>query len=274
MAYLGTGDTVLVYEVKDSIRIGQFFPWIHSLAEAYDSLLHIHLSPQLLAQANPWLIDTFAQSDYYTQMQQGHFVYDQQQYVVLQPGQRLRIPSPREAQVLEQLLAQVYIDINLPEFALRLYQGDSLLYRFPVRIGQNREKYLPSEGKVVNLQTRTGRGFISNINESPIYINFETGKAYTHTRRDDGKTTLMPLIPSLEPEINGQCYGQLIHATTNPATLGKAYSHGCIGMREGDTWRLYFYVRRGTPIRIRYELQLVNEHGDTLLLPDVYGWAQ
>ncbi len=80
----------------------------------------------------------------------------------------------------------------------------------------------------------------------------------------------MPLIPTLEPEINGACYGQLIHPTTNPNTLGKAYSHGCIGTREGDAWRIFFHTRIGTPIEIRYDLTGIDSNGDTLVFPDVY----
>ncbi|MCB0842509.1 MAG: L,D-transpeptidase, partial [Bacteroidetes bacterium] len=102
------------------------------------------------------------------------------------------------------------------------------------------------------------------------YVSFSTGKEYIYTRRDDGKTTRMPQIPSFEPEINGICHGQLIHATTNPNTLGKAYSHGCMGTREEDAWRIYFYVRPGTPIEIRYDLHGVDEAGNPVEFEDVY----
>ncbi len=57
-------------------------------------------------------------------------------------------------------------------------------------------------------------------------------KQFFTTKRDDEKRTFMPLIPWIETEINGIRNGQMIHPTTNPKTLGKAYSNGCIRVRE------------------------------------------
>ena len=50
------------------------------------------------------------------------------------------------------------------------------------------------------------------------------------------KVTKLPQIPFIETEINGIRNGQLIHPTTNPETLNKAYSNGCIGTKEADAW--------------------------------------
>lgn len=257
--------------VEKDIPIKDFFPWVQDLLNQYDSLLPYMLSEQILVHANPWLIDSFAHSDYYHLMAQDIFVYDQRQYIILHKGDSLEIPSPLTAVRLENKLARIRIDVNLPEYSLRLLRGDSLLDSFPIRIGQNRRKYLPSEGKTIDLRTVIGEGFIYQFNYEPKYINFNTGSAYTQTRRDDNKLTLMPLIPTIETEINGVCYGQLIHPTTNPNSLGKAYSHGCMGTREGDAWRIYFHSRQGTPIEIRYDLEIIDEQGESIILADVYG---
>lgn len=257
--------------VGEDITVEKYFAWSRSLVEKYDSLLPYELTGHIIVHTNPWIIDTFMRTDYYVMMERDSFVMDQKQMLIIPAGTIIRIPSESETQSLQRKLAAMKIDINLPEFKLRIWQDDTILFAVPVRIGQKGEKYLPTEGRTVNLMTVIGDGTIVGINYSPKYINFNTGKAYTHTTRDDGRRTLMPLIPTLEPEINGICHGQLIHPTTNPATLGKAYSHGCIGTRETDAWRIFFHTRIGTPVRIRYDLEVVNEDGDTLHLEDIYG---
>lgn len=263
-------DPLFIHVVAEDIPVKRYFPWITSLAMHYDSLVPYSVSPQLLAHANPWVIDSFAHSDYYFLMARDTFVYDQQSWTIIKAGDTLLIPSQLTAEKIEAQLQAIHIDINLPEYTLRIMQEDSVLFSVPVRIGQHRSKYLATEGRTVDLHTVRGTGEIVDIIYEPRYINFKTGAQYVHTRRDDGKTTLMPLIPTLEPEINGVCYGQLIHPTTNPNTLGKAYSHGCIGTREGDAWRIFFHIRIGTPIEIRYDLTGIDSNGDTLLFPDVY----
>ena len=64
--------------------------------------------------------------------------------------------------------------------------------------------------------------------------------------------------------------GQLIHPTTNPITLGKAYSNGCIGTNEGDAWVIYYYAPIGTKIKIRYDLDLMDIDDKRQVLKDIY----
>ena len=260
----------LYHRVEKDISIGAYFSWMNAVVEKYDSLLPYQLTEQLIVHANPWMIDTFAHSDYYYQMERGVFVYDQRAHVVLHKGDSLAIPALYTASQLNEKLSQIHIDVNLPEYKLRIWQGDNLLHTFTIRIGQNRSKYLATEKRAVDLRTVIGSGYVYQIIYQPKYVNFTTGKEYERTRRDDQRVTLMPLIPTLETEINGVCYGQLIHPTTNPITLGRAYSHGCIGTREGDAWRIYFHSRKGTPVDIRYDLLITDEQGETIVLPDVY----
>jgi len=100
------------------------------------------------------------------------------------------------------------------------------------------------------------------------------GQRFYLTKRDDGRTTLMPRIPWIETEIKGLRNGQLIHPTTNPKSLGKAYSNGCIGTGEADAWILYYYAPIGTPVTIRYELTVKDSLGNNKVLKDVYGWQK
>ena len=125
-------------------------------------------------------------------------------------------------------------------------------------------------GREVDLRTRTGVGKIVRINRDPAYINPSNNHRYHQTNRDDQRVTKLPRIPWIEPEINGLRYGQLIHPTTNPVTLGKAYSNGCIGMREGDVWRLYYFAPIGTKVNFRYERNSIDEHGNEILLKHIY----
>ena len=164
------------------------------------------------------------------------------------------------------------IDINIPEFRLRIVEGRDTLYSFLVRVGRNQKQYLALAGTIVDLRTRPGEGHIVRISRHPLFLDPHYGRRFTHTRRDDGRTTLMPVIPWLEPEIDGQRYGQLIHPTTNPKTLGKAYSNGCIGLGEADAWYQYYYAPVGTRVNFRYSLQVVNSQGDTIQLKDIYNW--
>ena len=159
---------------------------------------------------------------------------------------------------------------NIPEYKLRIWI-DTLLYdEVRVRIGKNEKKFLEMSGRVQDLRTKTGVGTIFGYNRYPRYINPVNNHEYYVTRRDDGKVTKLPQIPFIETELNGWRYGQLIHPTTNPETLGKAYSNGCIGTSEADAWTIYYHSPIGTRIHIRYDLEVVNTTGDTLRLKDIY----
>ncbi len=258
--------------VPYDVRIRDFFSFLDSLIACTDSLLPYPLSEHLLVRANPWIIDTLAGTDYYRMMALDSFVFDQQLLLALRQGDTLILPGPIAADSLLRRMASTVIDINIPEFRLRIIEQGDTIYGFPIRVGRNQKRYLALAGTTVDLRTRPGEGRIIRISRYPLFLDPHTGRRFTHTRRDDGRTTLMPLIPWLEPEIDGQRYGQLIHPTTNPRTLGKAYSNGCIGLGEGDSWILYYYAPLGARVQIRYELQIENSRGDTIVLKDIYGW--
>jgi hypothetical protein len=256
--------------VPKEIPVAGFFKFIEEVVRQNDTLNSYHLTEHLLLRANPWLLDTLMHTDYYYQMDRGNFVYEQQKMVVLKPGDTLLIPGPKTAAVLLKKMAQTRLDINIPAFELRILEGDSALYTLPVRVGKSKRKYLEAAGRVVDLRTRTGSGEVIRINRYPIFIDPVDGKKFKFTKRDDKRTTLMPQIPWLETKINGGRYGQMIHPTTNPRSLGKPASNGCIGMREADAWRVYFYAPVGTKVNIRYDLETINEKGDTIRYNNVY----
>lgn len=255
--------------IENDIAIDEYFDYINEVIAQYDSLVPYDLTEHLLIHNNEWLIDSFAVSDYYRQMEKGNFIYNQKAYVVLHQLDSLLIPNEKQAIKIQEKLQSILIDVNIPEFKLRILKGDSIIHTFPVRVGQVGEKFMETVGRDVKMKTRVGKGKIIRINRNPRWQNPVDGHIYETTRRDDLERTLVPRIPFLIPEINGKQWGQLIHPTTNPKTLGKAYSNGCIGTSEGDAWQIYFHAPIGTKMNIRYDL-VIEENGTQILLRDIY----
>ncbi|MBK8557934.1 MAG: L,D-transpeptidase [Lewinellaceae bacterium] len=261
------------YLLKDTVLVRGYFPFMDQLVDQLDSSHAYPLSEHQLVRYNPWLLDTLANTDYYRRMERGEFVYDQRRLPVLFPGDTLYIPDSLSAQAIQAQINRSWLDINIPEFRLRVVDSLDTLFTFPVRAGQNKSRYQAELNRVADLRTRTGRGTIVRINRAPDYFTDpHTGKRFTTTLRDDGRRTKMPLVPWLEPEINGVRLGQMIHPTTNPGSLEKPYSNGCIGCNEADAWYIYYFAPLGTRVVIRYDTQVVLANGDTLNLPDIYEW--
>lgn len=257
---------------KDTVRVKDYFDYMDSLVKAYDSLTPYRLSEHLLVHANPWIIDVLANTDYYRMMEGDSFVYDQKRMIVLRPNDPILVPDSLWAAQLLDKISKTHIDMNIPEFKLRIYQDSSLLYTFPIRVGQNRVRYLKMGDRMTHLRTIRGMGQIVRHARDPHFYNPVNGKRFYLTKRDDGKTTIMPRIPWIETEINGVRNGQMIHPTTNPVTLGKASSNGCIGTREADAWIIYYHAQIGTPVTIRYDLKIRDSVGNEKVLKNIYGF--
>ncbi len=262
-----TSDTLLVNE---NILIEDYFQYIDSVVKAYDSLTPYKFSEHLLVSANSWIIDTLQHTDYYRMMARDTFVYDQKKMIAIPKGSFIIIPDSIQAHKLSEQFLKTRLDINIPEFKLRIYEDSTMLYEFPIRVGRDEKKYLEMSGRIQNLKTKTGVGIIVNHVRNPRYVNPVDNQQYFVTRRDDNKVTKLPQIPFIETELNGIRYGQLIHPTTNPMTLMKAYSNGCIGTREADAWVIYYYAPIGTPITIRYDLDIITPDGIHIVLDDIY----
>ena len=260
-------------QISKDIRVGKYFQFMDSVVGKYDSIVPYDLSEHLLVRNNPWIIDTLENTDYYRMMARDSFVYDQKQMIVLPKGSQLTIPDSLSACKLLEAFSNTEIDVNIPEYKLRIFQDSILLYEFPVRVGQFRERYLKFGDRVTDLRTKTGKGTIVKHVKHPDFYNPVNGKRFYITRRDDEKTTMMPQIPWIETEINNVRNGQMIHPTTNPKTLGKAYSNGCIGLGEADSWRVYYYAPLGTKLRIRYDLETYDEGMVISVLRDIYHLA-
>lgn len=257
-------------KVTRHIAIREYFQYMDSIVKTNDSIVPYSLSEHLIARHNPWIIDTLANTDYYRMMAKDSFVYDQREMIVLPKGSVVKIPDSLSACRILDNFHKTEIDVNIPEFKLRIYEDSILLYTFPIRVGQNRKRYLKFGDRITDLRTKSGKGAIIDHVKHPDFYNPVDGKKFFLTKRDDGKTTIMPQIPWLETEINGVRNGQMIHPTTNPETLGRAYSNGCIGTKEADAWLIYYYAPLGTKIRIRYDLETYEDGIIVSTLKDIY----
>jgi L,D-transpeptidase ErfK/SrfK len=256
--------------VKKDVPIRTYFKWMDSLVNVFNKKSNYAIDEYVLVKANLWILDTLAHTDYYYLKEKEIFNEDSQSLIVLQKGQILFFPDSLQTHEIKERMANTYIDVNIPEFKLRIIENGKELFKFPVRVGQNKKTYLAMANGEVDLRTKSGIGTIVRVNKSPAFINPKNNHKYYTTKRDDNKVTKLPAIPWVEPEINGQRFGQLIHPTTNMATLGKAFSNGCIGLRESDAWFLYYYAPLTTKIVIRYDLQGKDDEGKDILFTNIY----
>ena len=258
------------HQINETVTAGGYFDFMDKLLIHLDTAYTYELDEYVVMRSNPWLIDRLANTDYYITAQNGEFVEDAKLIEILTPADSLLIPNKDQVSELLERMASTFIEVNIPQFKLWIKEGDAILHEADVRVGKNTKRYLAMAGRDVDLRTRSGEGTITRIARDPAYINPRNNKRYKVTKRDDGKVTQMPRIPWLEPTINGQRYGQLIHPTTNIGTLGKAYSNGCVGTSEATAWYIYFHAPIGTKVLLRYDLEVINEQGDTTILKDIY----
>lgn len=259
---------IRIHVVEKDIAVKNFFRAMETIANKYSDSLQYKLNLYQLVNHNSWIIDSLCHTSYYWLKERGIKETNQKERVVIKKGSVLMLPTQKEAEILASRLSANKILVNIPEFKLRIFHEDLLIFDCPVRVGRNESKYLKSIDKYMDLRTRKGKGFVYNTEHNPVWINPTDGKKYYDTKRDDGVVTKMPITPSITNWLDGYVSGQLIHATTNHETLGKAYSNGCIGTAEEDIWRIFFYCPPGTKVEIIYDLELGSD-GSTLL-PDIY----
>jgi hypothetical protein len=265
-------EILFTFVVPNDVKIKDYFTFMNDVTRAFDSILPYRLTEHILVRYNSFIIDSLANTDYYRMKARKIIVSDQKQLTILKKGTLLYVPTLAVANKMKAKMARTYLDVNIPEYKLRVIEGNDTLYTFPIRVGQVKTQFAPTIGRDVDMKTRTGTGFIANVHKKDHSFDPIDGKKYSFTTRDDGKVTVMPLMPWLEPKINGQLRGQWIHPTTNPKSLGKAYSNGCMGTSEADIWRVYYAAPADTKIVIRYDLNVKNEKGELVLLKDVYGY--
>ena len=264
-------EVLFTFVVPEDVKVKDYFTFMNNVSRAFDSILPYKLTEHILVRYNPSIIDTLANMDYYRQKLRKKVVSDQKQLVALRKGALIYVPTLAAANRLKAKMSRTYLDINIPEYKLRVIEGNDTLYTFMIRVGQVKTQFSSTIGREFDMRTRTGIGYIANVHKKFYSFDPVDGKKYEFTTRDDGKVTMMPMLPWLEPKINGELRGQWLHATTNPRSLGKAYSNGCMGTSESDIWRVYYYAPIDTKVVIRYDLIVKNEKGEFVQLKDIYG---
>lgn len=261
-----------IHRVERVVQVGHYFEYIDSVVASLREAVPYELTEHLLLGANPWLVDSLAATDYEIQKARGVEALRPRDLTALHAGAELVVPSVAQAAALTAQADSTWIDVNIPEFTLRVMRGTRELHAFPVRVGQDRSRHLDMAGREVDLRTQTGEGEIVRIENDPRFVNPVDNHEYEVTRRDDGVVTGLPRIPFLEPELDGLRHGQLIHPTTNPATLGGPVSNGCIGTSEFAAWIIYAHAPIGTRVVVRYDLDVLVD-GEPTRLDDIYGWG-
>lgn len=260
------------YTLDKDITVKIFFKTIDRIASIYSDSIGYRLTDYHIVNFNAWIIDSLNHTSYYWLASQGIKDLNQKERVVLKKGSVIQIPEKKVAEAIDDRLKSNRILVNIPEYKLRVYHEDLLIHTSMIRVGKNESRYLKSIDKYMDLRTRAGKGFVYSTERNPTWINPVDGTQYKETKRDDGVVTKMPITPSITLFLNGHVSGQLIHATTNPESLGKAYSNGCIGLAEDDIWRVYYYSPPGTQVEILYDRMYPGEGQEPL--PDIYHTSQ
>ena len=87
--------------------------------------------------------------------------------VILKKGTIISIPNDIEHQIIMDNLAKNKIVVNIPEFRLRIFHEDLMVYSSLIRVGRNESKYLKSIDKYSDLRTKTGHGRIVKTEKNP-----------------------------------------------------------------------------------------------------------
>ena len=66
-----------IIKIKNDVIVENYFEYLDSIVQKYDTLTPYKLTEHLLVRANPWIIDTLQNTDYYRMKARDSFVYDQ-----------------------------------------------------------------------------------------------------------------------------------------------------------------------------------------------------
>lgn len=159
------------------------------------------------------------------------------------------IPSSRDYAVkdpkVKALLSSLNVDARQPQGdrvvvdksdgALRVYAGERLVAQFPATMGSEHDP-LP-----------IGRWTIKGTSYNPPF--HYNPDLFWDAEADDKKTKLPPgpngPVGVAWIDLSKEHYG--IHGTSEPQTIGRAESHGCIRLSNWDVLRLSLMVKPGTP---------------------------
>jgi hypothetical protein len=150
--------------VDDAVPIRAYFEYLDSVVASDSTLRGQPDAEHLLVRANPALIERLEDTDYYRMKDRGIESKDPQAEIALRRGDTLWIPSAAQIEALRDTFAATVLDLNIPEFTLRILKFGVTRYSFPVRVGQNRSRFLEMAGREARAQaTRPGRMVMSTV---------------------------------------------------------------------------------------------------------------
>jgi lipoprotein-anchoring transpeptidase ErfK/SrfK len=139
-------------------------------------------------------------------------------------AQAQRTPSASDAPRVNRRIL-----VSLPDRVLAVMEGDRVVRTFAVSVGAADSPSPTGDFRIVNRVT------------NPTY--YHPGVVIPAGREN-------PIGPRWIG-LNRKGYG--IHGTNEPRSVGKAASHGCIRLRNGDIKVLFAMVRAGDRVEIRAE---------------------
>ncbi len=140
----------------------------------------------------------------------------------LQAGDRIKYP--------EEALSLL---VDKSRFALYVLLGDVPVVRFPVGIGKDD-------------QTPEGRFVIGGKMARPAWTDPRTGRTYRHG--EPGHLIGSRWLAFFDGNLKT---GFGIHGTSDPESIGRALSEGCVRLRNEDVERLYELVPDGVPVVVQ-----------------------
>lgn len=148
---------------------------------------------------------------------------------LLMKSNRLKSPAIRPRQTLKIVPGNYRLVIDKSEITLSLYLNDRLIKVYPVGIGIEDDWTPTGEFKIVN-----------KLINPDWYAPHGRRYPYGDHRNILGSRWMGISLPG---------YG--IHGTTQPETIGKRLSQGCIRMFNEDVEELYDLVTPGTPVIVK-----------------------
>ncbi len=130
-------------------------------------------------------------------------------------------------------IASAQLVISLSQRQVSLYEGTSLVKRYPVAIGRD------------GWETPTGRFQVMEMLRDPNWINPLTGK--TISAKDPNNPLAGYWIGFWTDGSNWVGF----HGTPDRDSVGQAVSHGCVRMYKQDIEELFNQVTPGTPVIVR-----------------------
>src|SRR5690554_2549259 len=140
--------------VNKDVPIRSYFKWMDGIVADYNQAHNYEVDEYIIVHNNKWIIDTLAHTDYYYLMDRGIFNEDSQSLLALTKNQVLVIPDSIQTQNIKAQLCNTSLELNIPEFRLRIIQNEKEIYKFPVRVGQTGKRYMAMAKATVDMRTK------------------------------------------------------------------------------------------------------------------------